>query len=474
MTSATGTIAGEGRQDGREGAAATPPGRLFFHTDLFEFLESVPGEEILLADGRRFPGPRRLKLEKTASGAIELLLPVLPEGQFEHPWYGTLVWDRPKFAQMRDNFHDGVMGSRPFLGIDHERLNFFSSRAPAAGWITDLEHDEEAALFLTRVELTQLGLDNIEGRLYRYTSAEVADTYKNSRGEAYNNVLVGNTLTNTPFHDTMPGLFGAEPSQAIALSSRGPHTLWAPGRPLTTDEARAIWPGFSLPIAGAMAQPMEERSMSAPRTRTENPPSAEPVVAAATEPATEPVALTEPQASARPVAAEPEGVLLTANPAVAEMISLTRDQWEQVQAQIALGVQANEQLMRQSIRNRIAPHVAAGRIPRKKEEAAFNLALAAPEEFAAYFDEDLPACLPLETLGFAGGADRTPAGQEAGRAGSGAQEFTAIVMRIRQEAQANGRDVSMDEAISLARSENPAAHRAYVTRNRQKTNGNGR
>ena len=440
---------------GREVLASSPPGRLYFHTDLFSYLPHDPGTGKIL-------------LERNENGIAVARLPVLPEGQFEHPYYGTLTWDRAKFAQMRENFHNHVMGSRPFLGIDHERMNFFSARAPAAGWITDLEHDAAARMFLTHIELTPLGEENIADRLYRYTSAEVADTYRNSRGEEYENVLAGNTLTNSPFHDTMPGLFGSVPTRAVTLSTRGPHTLWAPGVPMTADEIRRIWPGLDFPLISTTNRTTEEASMARRETAPET---------------TDPVAEPTPEPEAAPVVAasgtaDGEVVLtgFTVAPAamvtasgVSDSISLSREQYEEMQRQIALGVQANAMLMEQTVRSQVEAQIVAGRSPRSKEAALFNLWMAAPEEAAAYFNEELPAIFPIARVGFAGGGAGTP-DRDAARGGKAGSDFEELVMQIRQQNQG----LSMTEAMSQARTQNPEAHRAYVNRNKKTTNGNGR
>lgn len=195
----------------------SPPGRaVYFHSDLFRHFSAAG-----LVEGGK------LKLARNAEGIATADLPVLPEGEFEHPHWGVLSWTREVFADMRRNFAAGV-GSKPFLNLDHAGLGMFGdSKAPAAGWPVDLFHDEQAGLLMAHTELTDLGEDNLANRRYRYTSAEVWDEFINSLSQQFDNYFAGLALTNRPFHDSMPGTFDAA-AKPICLSSRGPYTLWTP------------------------------------------------------------------------------------------------------------------------------------------------------------------------------------------------------------------------------------------------------
>jgi phage I-like protein len=159
-----------------------------------------------------------------------LRIPLLPEGKFEHPEYGLLNWTPEKFADMQRNFDRGATGFQPMLNFDHAPHNIFASSAPAAGWFKSLETESGVGLFAV-VELTDLGVEAIDNKRYRYISAEVMDSYDTPDGDTFANVCCGAALTNTPFHSSMSGLFsqphGQEKEQIRQFSQTGPATFWA-------------------------------------------------------------------------------------------------------------------------------------------------------------------------------------------------------------------------------------------------------
>ena len=145
-----------------------------------------------------------------------ITLPVLPAGQFQHPSYGVLDWTPEKFARMIANREAGVTGYEPMLNVDHATHNPFAAACPAYGWIKKLFVGTDGGLY-ARIELTDLGIEAIRSKRYRYTSAEVTSLYTNSKGEEFQDVICGLALTNTPFHDSMPGTFSrpTEPDPAL-------------------------------------------------------------------------------------------------------------------------------------------------------------------------------------------------------------------------------------------------------------------
>lgn len=150
----------------------------------------------------------------TPEGPAYLEIPVLPFGTYEHQQYGTLDWTSAKFDRMIANFDQQVTGWAPSLGSDHAFYNPFAAEAPAFGWISNLYVKPDEGLY-ARVDLTDLGEEAIAQKRYRYISAEVADKWKTSTGSEFENVIEGATLTNRPWHDTMPGLFDARMRQLL-------------------------------------------------------------------------------------------------------------------------------------------------------------------------------------------------------------------------------------------------------------------
>jgi hypothetical protein len=174
-----------------------------------------------------------------APGAETIRIPVLPEGTFEHPSYGTLDRTPALFGRMIQNFTEKATGYQPMLNADHATFNPYAAAAPAYGWFESLEYDAGQGLFAT-VSLTDLGKEAIQNRRYRYISAETWEEYTNSTGATFENVVSGAALTNVPFQDTMPGLFGRQFTQPRLFSQRDGAQFWVAG-------------GQSLPLPDAAA-----------------------------------------------------------------------------------------------------------------------------------------------------------------------------------------------------------------------------
>ena len=180
------------------------------------------------------------------SGPAYLWLPVLPEGTFQHSAYGELNWTKERFARMIANHQAQVTGAVPMLNADHATHNPFAGEAPAYGWLEKLEAREDG--LWAYVQLTDLGVEAIQNRRYRYTSAEVADVYGRETGAEYQDVICGLALTNTPHHRTMPGTFAAAADpELLALAAQTFATLEGD---LSFDEIRCL---LSEAIRGEVA-----------------------------------------------------------------------------------------------------------------------------------------------------------------------------------------------------------------------------
>lgn len=167
-----------------------------------------------------------------------ITLPVLPAGQFQHPTYGVLDWTAEKFARMIANLDAKVTGYEPMLNVDHATHNPFAAECPAYGWIKSLLIGSDGGLY-ARIELTDLGVEAIRSKRYRYTSAEVTSLYTNSKGEEFQDVICGLALTNTPFHDTMPGTF-SRPAADPQLTAQFAQCFATLEGDLSFDEVRRL------------------------------------------------------------------------------------------------------------------------------------------------------------------------------------------------------------------------------------------
>lgn len=446
-------------------ASAAAGRAIYFHTDLF----------------RHFAGKMqggKIALDLTPEGIATLDLPVLPQGKFEHPWWGELDWTPEVFSEMKRNFQRGV-GSAPFLNLDHAGLGLFgSNEAPAAGWPVDLWHDADAGLLMSRNELTDLGEQAFGSRRYRYTSAEVTDEYTDSRGDNHGNVFLGLAGTNRPFHDTMPGAFGQPARRMICLSQRGAYGLWTPGEYLSPEIAAQLGvpglpraPQFSIPFSQATdpkeaAMPPDAKTLSLADDGVVVTPEPETDEPELTDPVEEPVSLENP--------AEPL-VLDTGSGEDDGPVTLTRAQLVELQRQAQAGAEANRLLLQAAAENKIGGHVRLGVIPRKKQAAALALALAAPELFDAYF-ADLPPCLPLSRVGIAG--DGMPPADRSGNphagggepSGGGEETFASMVTALRREHP----QMTVSDAMAEVQADHPELYSRHRAETRGQSSRNGR
>ena len=116
-------------------------------------------------------------------------------GQYEHFWFGNLVFDEELFDGMVAKFNEGVIRRQIAIDVDHEA-------GLAYGWIEAVWREgegEDGSAFFARIRWTTPGVELIEGELYKYTSAEMAFNWKDNRGKLHGPTLLGTALTNRPF-----------------------------------------------------------------------------------------------------------------------------------------------------------------------------------------------------------------------------------------------------------------------------------
>lgn len=128
------------------------------------------------------------------AGKKEYLM--IPRGEFSHPQYGKLMFNDSMMDEMLSNFNNEVLGeTKPFVDQDHDQLG-------AAGWIVGLRKAAEGIFGV--VEWTQVGVDLIKKKIYRYFSPTISSYTDPQSGEEFRNVLRGGALTNMPFLKMLP------------------------------------------------------------------------------------------------------------------------------------------------------------------------------------------------------------------------------------------------------------------------------
>lgn len=102
------------------------------------------------------------------------------------------------------NFKDNTYGTEIQVNLEHNR------GSEAAGWVKDLYIESDR--LMAKVEWTELGMEKISKKLFKFVSAELANKYPHHEtGKLVGNVFIGLALTNTP------ALKGQE---ALALSEQ--------------------------------------------------------------------------------------------------------------------------------------------------------------------------------------------------------------------------------------------------------------
>lgn len=146
----------------------------------------------------------RLELKEDTEGKQTSTLQLLPEGKFQHPWYGELDFTMPILRAVKRNFDQKVLGTDIMVDEGHDR-------GKAMGWFKEIHTgnrkigDKEVAGLFGKVEWTESGLVALKSDSYRYFSAEVG-SFTDAEGNTTPNVLFGGGLTNRPFFKQMPAV----------------------------------------------------------------------------------------------------------------------------------------------------------------------------------------------------------------------------------------------------------------------------
>lgn len=135
-------------------------------------------------------------LMELSSGAEESKpIQILRYGEWDHPHYGKIKFDKKYMETVCKNFDAEVIGGEIPFNFDH-------NGGPAPGWVKGLVH--KGSKLYAIPEWTPLGLEAIQQGLYKYISCELRDNHLNCEtGEEYGPTLSGVALTNYPFVKNM-------------------------------------------------------------------------------------------------------------------------------------------------------------------------------------------------------------------------------------------------------------------------------
>jgi phage I-like protein len=126
---------------------------------------------------------------------------VLMAGKYNSTRYGEFEITPDQLDEMVQEFHNTGAAGRRQVDFDHRANDKGDSRA--AGWIQGLRRD--GSKLKAAVEWTELGVDAIKKKVYRFQSAEYAPAKrsKTDGSVAEGHWLRGLTLTNRPFIEGM-------------------------------------------------------------------------------------------------------------------------------------------------------------------------------------------------------------------------------------------------------------------------------
>src|SRR5437660_7495512 len=145
-----------------------------------------------------------IELKEGENGRKISELQVLPEGKFQHPWYGELDFTAPVLRAAKRNFDNHILGTDIMVDEGHDR-------GKALGWYKELHYgkrtlgEQEFQGLWGTIEWTELGEELLAKQLYKYFSAEVG-SWTGPGGKKVPNVLLGGALTNRPFFKQMPAV----------------------------------------------------------------------------------------------------------------------------------------------------------------------------------------------------------------------------------------------------------------------------
>lgn len=115
----------------------------------------------------------------------------LPLGSYKHPVYGTMDITPERVKRFADNVKVKVRGVEPSINYNH------TGGEEAAGWVKDAEPRSDGLWIF--VEWVTEAAQKIKEKKFKYFSAEFANSWEDSQGKKFMDVIIGGALTNRPF-----------------------------------------------------------------------------------------------------------------------------------------------------------------------------------------------------------------------------------------------------------------------------------
>lgn len=177
------------------------------------FLQAV--EESVTKNELRFETPDSKPLALSGEGKPPKEFELFVAGTYFHPWYGELKFTEKMFDDFVISFEARIEAKGRNKEDNVLPINEGHNKGGKAfGWIGGLERREDA-LWATEVEWTELGIEALQKKFYKYVSAEWWFEYEDLKtGQKSSNVLTGAGLTNIPYMQILtPLTFSMESAQ---------------------------------------------------------------------------------------------------------------------------------------------------------------------------------------------------------------------------------------------------------------------
>jgi hypothetical protein len=136
-------------------------------------------------------------------------LEILKVGSFDSSSHGKFTITKEMLEQTKKNFDNNTHRMADHDGSPQIPLNFSHNKGgKAAGWIKELELNDEGTILIGKLHLTPSGREAVDNKEFAFASAEFSfKHYDPELKQEFDNVLTGAALTNIPF---MKGLKSIE------------------------------------------------------------------------------------------------------------------------------------------------------------------------------------------------------------------------------------------------------------------------
>ena len=136
-----------------------------------------------------------------SDGAEFATLELLKVGEFDSDSHGKFSITTEQLIQAKENFDKNVFRLTDQDGKPQLPLNFAHDKGrEAAGWIKELELNDDNTILIGKIKLTPIGREKVENKEFAFASAEFSFEHHDPElKRKTNNVLTGAALTNIPF-----------------------------------------------------------------------------------------------------------------------------------------------------------------------------------------------------------------------------------------------------------------------------------